>query len=52
MPGYRKPWWLPGYDGYLYDPAMTATKDDVLAVLRTIDDPELKRDVVTLNGWM
>ena len=49
MPGYRKPWRLRGYDGYLYDPAMTATKEDVLAVLQTIEDPELKRDVVTLN---
>ncbi len=28
---------------------MTATKEDVLAVLRTVEDPELKRDVVTLN---
>ena len=28
---------------------MTATKEDVLAVLRSIDDPELKRDVVSLN---
>ena len=35
--------------GSFYDQAMTATKEDVLAVLRSIDDPELKRDVVSLN---